>query len=125
MLSGRDGRFFLDAVVRRDQVVRVHRLDLSIAQVVAETPVVFRADEALAGPLVISPPHGPQREEVLHLFGVVLVELLGVVRVAVVRMVRVGLGGGIVVRVGMLRMPAALASTVGVPLYSSSGLPSQ
>ncbi len=121
VLGGSHRRLLADAVVGGDQVGRVHAADSGIAEVVPEAPGVLGADEPLAGPLVVAPPHGAHGEELLHLARVVLVELLGIVGVAVVRVVRVGRGGWVVVRVRVLDS-AAVGIHAGVSVDENQRL---
>jgi hypothetical protein len=114
MLGGRHGRLFLDTLVPRHQVIWIHRLDLWIAKIVAEAPVILSSDEPLIVPFVVSPPHSAQGEELFHFLGVVLIELLGVIRITVVRMVFIGLRGRVIVRIRVLN-----ATTIGIAIGSA------
>ena len=107
VLCGRNCRLLALAVVSREQLLGCHIQDAVIGKAVTETPVVLRSDVALACPLVVTPPHISQREELLDLVGVVLQTLLRVVGVAIIRVVGVGLGSLIVVWIWILHPSAA------------------
>ena len=91
MLGRGDGRLLDLTVMLGSQLLRSHRLDPRVGHAVAETPVVLRADETLAGPLVVAPPHIPECEEVLHFIGIVVSSVLvgGTSSVGVVDRIRV------------------------------------
>ena len=89
------------AVMLCNKLLGRHLLYTLVGKAVTEAPVALRADEALASPLVVAPPHITQGEELLNLVGVVLQTLLCVVGVVVVGIVGVSRGSLIVVWVGV------------------------
>ncbi len=109
VLGGGDRRLLLYALVQGKQFFRLHRFHVVIAQVVAETPVVFRADGPFARPFVIAPPHGAQREEVFHFLRIVGIKFFRIVGIIVMGVIRVGFGRCVIMQVGMLN-----AAPVGV-----------
>ena len=54
------------AIVLGDQLIRSHSYYARVSHAVPEAPVVLRADETFSRPFVVTPPHVPKREEVLH-----------------------------------------------------------
>ena len=95
------------AVVLCNKLLGQHLLYALVGKAVTEAPVTFGADETLASPLIVAPPHITQGEELFNLVGVVLQTLLCVVGIVVVGIVGVCCGSLIVVRVGVICPTAA------------------